>query len=145
VLAARDRPLVLAVGNDRQFAALCTVVGRPELGLDDRFATNPARVAHRDALARELTTALAVQDADAWFTALTAAGVPCGPINDIAEAFDLGQRLGLEPVVDAGGLPSVADPVELSATPVRYHLAPPDVGADAEWLLRYLAERDAAR
>jgi crotonobetainyl-CoA:carnitine CoA-transferase CaiB-like acyl-CoA transferase len=145
VLAARDRPLVLAVGNDGQFRALCEVVGRPELGHDARFATNPDRVAHRGVLAQELTQALAGRDADEWFTVLTAVGVPCGPINDVADAFALADKLGLGPVVDAGGSPSVADPLDLSATPARYDMAPPALGADREWLLAHLAERDRSR
>ena len=69
--------------------------------------------------------------------------MPCGPINDVAEAFALAERLGLRPVVDAGGAPSVADPLELSATPARYDGGPPELGASTEWLLGYLAERDA--
>jgi crotonobetainyl-CoA:carnitine CoA-transferase CaiB-like acyl-CoA transferase len=144
VLPARDRALVLAVGNDRQFRSLCSVLGRTDLADDDRFRTNPERVAHREVLAAELTAALAARDADDWFTALTAAGVPCGPINDVAGAFDLATRLGLAPVVDAGGAPSVADPLVLSATPARYDLAPPALGADRDWLLEHLAARDAA-
>jgi crotonobetainyl-CoA:carnitine CoA-transferase CaiB-like acyl-CoA transferase len=134
-----DRALVLAVGNDGQFRALCTVLGRPELGEDARFATNPARVAHREALVAELSAELASRDADAWFAELAAAGVPCGPINDIAAAMDLATALGLAPVVDAGGVPTVADPVTLSATPVTYRRRPPAVGADNEDLLRWLA------
>ena len=65
---------------------------------------------------------------------LTAVGVPCGPINDVAEAVRLADSLGLGPVVDAGGVPTVADPLELSATPVRYRRPPPAVGADDDWL-----------
>ena len=139
-LQAADKPLVLAVGNDRQFAALCVVLGRPELSEDQRFVTNPQRVAHRDALADELTAALSTRPADDWFGDLTAAGVPCGPINDIAAAVDLASSLGLAPVVDAGGVPSVADPLTLSATPVRYDRRPPAVGADSAEVLRWLAE-----
>ncbi len=137
---AADKPLVLAVGNDRQFASLCEVVGRPELSVDPRFATNPQRVAHREALAGELAAALSTRPADDWFGDLTAAGVPCGPINDIAAAVDLATSLGLAPVVDAGGVPSVADPLTLSATPVRYDRRPPAVGADSAEVLQWLAD-----
>ena len=71
--------------------------------------------------------------------------MPCGPINDVADAFALAERLGLDPVVDAGGAATVADPLDLSATPPRYDLAPPALGADRDWLLAHLAERDRTR
>ena len=137
-----DRPMVLAVGNDGQFRALCSALGRPELGVDARFATNPARVAHRDELVAEVGAELAGHDADHWFAELAAAGVPCGPINDIAAAVALADSLGLAPVVDAGGVPTMADPVTLSATPVTYRRRPPAVGGDNNELLAWLAEGD---
>ena len=125
VFSAADRPLVLAVGNDRQFAALMAVLGREELSGDARFATNPARVAHRVELTREIEELLAAADADFWQERLTAAGVPCGPINDIAQAIDLAARLGLNPVIDSGGVPGVANPIRMIATPAEYRLPPP--------------------
>ena len=118
-------------------AGLCDVIGRPTLATDVRFATNPQRVANRDALNRELSGALAAATADQWWERLTPAGVPCGPINDIAAAVALAERLGLDPVVevpDAGRTrPSrqVAHPVRFSATPARYELAPPLLGDGA--------------
>jgi crotonobetainyl-CoA:carnitine CoA-transferase CaiB-like acyl-CoA transferase len=145
VFATADRPLVLAVGNDRQFAALCAVLGRPDLAGQERFATNPARVRSRVELAAELTALLAGRSADEWFERLVRAGVPCGPINDVAQAVGLAATLGLGPVVNAGGVATVADPLVLSRTPVRYATAPPAVGADTEALRGWLAERDAAR
>lgn len=135
-----DRALVLAVGNDGQFRALCQVLGRVELADDPRFTSNPQRVAHRDALGVELSSELARRPADAWFEELTAAGVPCGPINDIAAAVELATSLGLTPVVDAGGVPSVADPVTMSATPATYRRRPPALGADTAELLGWLAD-----
>jgi len=137
-----DRPLVLAVGNDGQFRALCSALGRSELGADPRFATNPARVAHRDELVVEITAELARRDADHWFGLLAAAGVPCGPINDIAAAVGLADSLGLSPVVDAGGVATIADPMTLSATPVTYRRRPPAVGADNDELLAWLHAQD---
>jgi crotonobetainyl-CoA:carnitine CoA-transferase CaiB-like acyl-CoA transferase len=133
-----DRPIVLAVGNDGQFRALCSVLGRPELGAEPRFATNPSRVAHRDELVAELTVELRRRDADHWFTELAAAGVPCGPINDIAAAVGLATELGLQPVADAGGVPTIADPVSLSVTPATYRRRPPAVGADNDDLMDWL-------
>ena len=138
VLDTADRPLALAVGNDRQFVALAGVVGRPELATDPRFATNPSRVAHRDALAAELTAALAARPAEEWAALLAAAGVPCGPINDVGDAMALAERLGLAPVVTVDGVATVADPIGLSATPVCYLLPPPALGAHTDEVLREL-------
>jgi crotonobetainyl-CoA:carnitine CoA-transferase CaiB-like acyl-CoA transferase len=143
-LMASDKPLVLAVGNDRQFRALCGVIGRPQLAVDERYATNPQRVSHRDALAEELTTALGRRQASEWFTELAAAGVPCGPINDVGAAMQLAESLGLAPVADAGGVATVADPVRMSGTPPRYERRPPAVGADSDEILAWLWPEDRA-
>ncbi|MFI8911519.1 CaiB/BaiF CoA transferase family protein [Streptomyces sp. NPDC053513] len=140
VFEARDRPLVLAVGNDRQFGALCERLGLPELAGDPRFATNTARVAHREELVEALAGPLGTRTADAWFEELTAAGVPCGPINDLAAAFDLADRLGLAPRVpeSAAGPGQVAHPIRLDATPPSYRTAPPRLGEHTEDVLAEL-------
>lgn len=127
VYRTADRPIVLAVGNDRQFAALAEVLGADDLAVDERFATNPARVAHRVELTALLEDLLATAGADDWQERLHAVGVPCGPINDIAQAIDLADRLGLEPVVDAGGVKGITSPIQMSATPPTYRSAPPDL------------------
>ncbi|MFF5427893.1 MULTISPECIES: CaiB/BaiF CoA transferase family protein [unclassified Streptomyces] len=130
VFEARDRPLVLAVGTDRQFRALCERLGRPELAGDERFATNTARVAHREELVAALAGPLGTRTADAWCEELTAAGVPCGPINDLAAAFALADRLGLDAHVppSAAGPGQVAHPIRFGATPPSYRAAPPRLG-----------------
>ena len=116
-----DRLMVLAVGNDKQFRSLATVLGVPELADDARFATNPARVAHRHELNGALAPLLRTRGADDWWKLLAAAGVPCGPVNDLADAFRLATDLGLRPVVELDGAgrsaPSrqVAFPAALSA------------------------------
>jgi crotonobetainyl-CoA:carnitine CoA-transferase CaiB-like acyl-CoA transferase len=127
-----DRQLVIAVGNDRQFRACAEVLGAPEWADDERFASNPARVANREALYAAMVGRLASAGAEYWFKELTAVGVPAGPINDIADAFALAERLGLEPVADAAGEPTVASPLRFSRTPVTYRNAPPglDDGED---------------
>lgn len=131
VFPTADRPFVLAVGNDRQFAALCEVLGRPDLPADERYATNSARVANRQELVAILNDTLSTASADHWFDALTARRVPCGPLNDIADAIALADRLGLDPVVEIedprrdSPFRSVANPIRMSATPPRYRSAPP--------------------
>ncbi|HTU27863.1 MAG TPA: CoA transferase [Solirubrobacteraceae bacterium] len=128
--------LVLAVGNERQFAALCDVVGAPELAADARFATNPARVAHREELKSALIERLAARPAAEWAADLTDARVPAGVVNDVAGAFALATEIGLEPVVavpDAetgDSVPLTRNPIRLSATPASYRSAPPPL-ADA--------------
>ena len=136
VFATADKPLVLAVGNDRQFAALVKVLGVAEMAADERFAGNTARVAHRDELRAVLEDLLAADGADAWYAALTAARVPCGPLNDIAGAIAYAQNLGLSPVVgiddpDSGTVAQIANPIRLSATPAAYRTTPPRLGADS--------------
>jgi crotonobetainyl-CoA:carnitine CoA-transferase CaiB-like acyl-CoA transferase len=137
-LATADRPLVVAVGNDGQFARLCRVLGLPEAATDPRFATNADRVANRDALAELLERALAARGAADWVAALSEAGVPCGLVNDVGEAFALAERLGLEPVATAGGVPQVANPIRLSSAPASYRLAPPALGEHTAEVLGWL-------
>lgn len=140
VFQAADRAIVIAAGNDRQFGALCRVLGLDGLAADPRFATNAARVAHRDDLVARLTRALAARTAAEWFTALTAAGVPCGPINSVADAFSLAAELGLRPVVGEGAAAQVANPIGLDVTPPEYRLPPPALGQDEQWVREILGE-----
>ncbi|MEZ5158283.1 MAG: CoA transferase [Candidatus Nanopelagicales bacterium] len=144
VFATADRPMVIAVGNDAQFSRLANALGEPTLPHDPRYATNSARVEHRAELKRDLEGRLTHQSADHWQTALTAVGVPCGPINDIQQGFALAERLGLSPVVTIDDprreapLPQVANPVGYSATPPTYRSAPPMVGEDRDEVLALL-------
>jgi crotonobetainyl-CoA:carnitine CoA-transferase CaiB-like acyl-CoA transferase len=139
----QDGMIMLAAGNDSQFAKLCEVIGRPELAHDPRFATNAARVRHRDALTALVQEALAAQPAARWTRDLSAAGVPCGPVNDIAQVFadphlqHRGVRIGMEHPV-AGTLPLLASPLRLSQTPVEYRLPPPLLGEHTEAVLSRL-------
>ncbi|MET2010690.1 CoA transferase [Microbacterium chocolatum] len=141
--ATADGTLVIAVGNDRQFAHLCRVLGTPVLAEDPRFATMPARNAHRELLHALLTEALRSRPAAAWAPLLTDAGVPCGPLNDIAGGIRMAEGLGLEPAVTAGpkgdGVPTVRHPIRYSSGPVDYTKAPPGLDADRERILRWLA------
>jgi crotonobetainyl-CoA:carnitine CoA-transferase CaiB-like acyl-CoA transferase len=135
-LRTADRPIAVAVGTDAQFRALARTVG---LADDGRFQTNSDRVRRRGELVDELERLLAHQPADHWIAALTAVGVPCGPVNSVADGFGYAEALGLDPVVrlpdphgadgtdgtDGAEVASVANPVRLSGSPVSYRLAPP--------------------
>ncbi|WP_162467354.1 CaiB/BaiF CoA transferase family protein [Streptomyces cavernae] len=141
-----DRPIAIAVGNDRQFAALAETVGDRGLALDDRFRTNADRVAHRAALRDVLTERLGAAGADHWSAVLLTAGVPAGPVNTLDEAFAFAQKLGLPGIVDIPAAPAdapeerpsrqVANPIGLSATPARYRLPPPRLGRHTAEILR---------
>lgn len=121
--------LVVAVGNDRQFAALAAVLGRSALASDPRFVTNERRVANRAALRAELHELLACKSAEDWADALTAVRVPAGLVNDVAAAFALADRLGLRPIVaiptPGGELRLPRNPIGLSLTPPTYRMPPP--------------------
>jgi crotonobetainyl-CoA:carnitine CoA-transferase CaiB-like acyl-CoA transferase len=130
LLPCADGDLVLAVGNDRQFTALCEVLGAPDLATDERFATNPARVHNRAELRAELTPLLASGTAADWSAVLTDAHVPAGVVNDIAGAFALATDLGLNPIValpreDGSTVSLCRNPINLSATSPVYRSAPP--------------------
>ena len=122
--------IVVAVGNDRQFAALCEVVGEPALADDGRFATNGDRVANREALRGELERLLAERPAADWVGDLTEARVPAGQVNDVGGAFALAESLGLGTIVDVpredGSTARLTrNPLRLSRTPATYRCAPP--------------------
>ena len=131
--ATRDGHAVLAVGNDGQFARFCAAAGRPELAGDERFSTNSARVRHREELVRLLEPMLATRTTREWASALDAASVPFGPINDLAAVFDdphvRARGLRVEaPHATCGHVPMIASPIRLSGTPARHDLAPPTLG-----------------
>lgn len=135
-----DASLVIAVGNDTQFRTCCAVLGRADWADNPRFATNPDRVRNRDDLYGLMAERLRQRRADEWFALLSAAGVPCGPINDVAGAVDLADRLGLQPVVEVGGVPTIANPITFSRTPTRYRSPPATLGQDTEAVLGSLKD-----
>lgn len=126
-----DRSIVIAVGNDGQFVKLCDELGIPEIANDERFATNPDRVAHRIELNELLAAQFSKQGADHWWKALSNCGVPCGPINAIDDAFELATSLELNPIItieqDGELRRQIANPITFSKTPVRYDVAPPSL------------------
>jgi crotonobetainyl-CoA:carnitine CoA-transferase CaiB-like acyl-CoA transferase len=142
-LQTADGVLAVAIGNDAQFAKLCSLLGLPELADDDRFRVNGARVDHRVELTATLERALASHTATVWAARMIAAGVPCGPINDLGGAFALANELDLGPVTtmqSATGtsIAQLSNPIRLSGTPVRYTVPPPTLGGDTEAVLRWL-------
>ncbi|MGZ5157447.1 MAG: CaiB/BaiF CoA transferase family protein [Caldimonas sp.] len=140
VFEVADGHLVLAVGNDGQFARFCAVAGCSELTRDPRFARNADRVRQRAALVPLLAAVLKRRKRGDWIAALEKAKVPCGPINDLAEVFADPQVRSRGMTVEvthplAGPIRVVASPLRLSATPVRYRRAPPLLGADTDEVL----------
>lgn len=142
-----DGHINLAVGNDRQFQRLCAVLGVADLGSDERFATNRARVANRVELTRLLSDRLTTRPGAHWLAALEEADVPAGPINSLSAAFadpqvvHRGLALTL-PHAAAGTVPGVANPVKFSHTPNVDSTAPPDLGADTGSVLAGLLGLD---
>lgn len=138
-----DGQVMIAAGNDTQFAKLCEAVGRPELARDPRFARNQARVRNRELLTSTLDTLLREKPVAYWTETLAQAGVPCGPINDIAHVFEdpqvrhRGMRIEMAHPL-AGALPLVGSALRLSATPVEYRLPPPLLGQHTDQVLTSL-------
>jgi formyl-CoA transferase len=150
VFRARDAFLIVAVGNDGQFAKFCEVIGAPEWPIDPRFASNPARVRHRELLVELITGKLAARDAADWLRLLEPAGVPCGPINDLRQVFDDPQvrHRGLQvraPHAVAGEVTMVANPMRFSETPITYEVAPPVLGEHTEQVLREVLGLEGAK
>ncbi|HET9699570.1 MAG TPA: CaiB/BaiF CoA-transferase family protein [Burkholderiales bacterium] len=129
----RDGNIVLAVGNDRQFARFCEIAGQPALASDPRFATNAARVRHRAALVPRIAELMAGRRTAEWVAALEEAGVPCGPINTLDQVFadpqvrHRGLRIEAEHP-EAGSVPLVASPLRFPGAPPRDCSPPPGLG-----------------
>ena len=125
---ASDRPLVIAIGNDRQFAKLAELAGHPEWTTDPRFATNAARVANRAEIVRLVSEAIRQRPAAYWFERLEAAGIPAGPINRISEALADVQAQHRQMIRTIAGVPMVGSPVRLDGERADSDLAPPALG-----------------
>jgi crotonobetainyl-CoA:carnitine CoA-transferase CaiB-like acyl-CoA transferase len=143
VFRASDAHLIVAVGNDSQFARFCEVTGLDPLAADPRYATNPGRVAHRDELVGLIAARLATRPASEWLADLESAQVPCGPINDLAQVFADPQvaHRGMVATLEhpaAGPVRLVANPMRFSATPARSESAPPLLGQHTEEILHGL-------
>jgi crotonobetainyl-CoA:carnitine CoA-transferase CaiB-like acyl-CoA transferase len=137
-LATGDGDLIIAVGNDRQFRKLAEALGDPGLADDERFRTVGRRNDNREELRPLLLERLAAKPAQEWFRILTDAGIACGPINDIRGGVELAGDLGLEPVVTAGDVPTIRNPIRMSASPARYDLPPPELNAHGDEIRAWL-------
>ena len=131
VFDCADGHVILAVGNDRQFAALCGLLGCPEIADDPRFATNPARLAHRAELTEALTARTLTWDRDALLAACAEAGVPAGPINDMADVFADPQVIARGLAIGPKDKPGVRVPIRMSGAPVGHPDPAPDLGTAA--------------
>jgi crotonobetainyl-CoA:carnitine CoA-transferase CaiB-like acyl-CoA transferase len=142
-MPASDGEFFLAVGNDEQFQRFCRVAGLSPLATDDRFATNPARVAHHEELRRLLSSVLATRTRAEWIAELTAAGVPCGDVRDVPEVLADPQVLARRMIevvqhAAAGPLQVLGVPIKLSDTPGAVRTAPPTLGQHTERVLNEL-------
>ena len=150
VLPASDGHIIIAVGNDGQFRRFCEFAGRPDLADDPRFRTNAARVRNRVALYDLLPDIMRTKTQAEWNDGLAKLGVPCSPVNDIAQVFDDPQVTAREmkltlPYPGAAGdkVDLIANPIKMSATPPEYKQAPPKVGEHTEEVLRELLDMSA--
>ena len=145
-----DGWIIVAVGNDGQFRKFVEAGGRAELADDERFATNPSRVRHRDTLVPILAEMVKTRGKADWIGTLEAAGVPCGPINDLDEVFDneqvvaRGMQVSL-PHPCGADVKLVRNPIRMSATPPDARTAPPLLGAQTEDVLRDMLGYDDER
>ena len=142
-----DGDMILAIGNDGQFARFCEIAGHAEWSGDLRFATNAARVRNRVELIPLLRQTTVMKTTAQWIALLENAAVPCGPINDLAGVFSDPQVIhrGLRvdmPHAAGGAAPQVANPIHFSATPIEYRRAPPLLGQDTEAVLKNLGRSE---
>ncbi|HSV44650.1 MAG TPA: CaiB/BaiF CoA-transferase family protein [Ramlibacter sp.] len=143
VFATADAPMILAVGNDAQFTRFCGVAALEGLSQDSRYATNPQRVAHREQLCQLIGQQLKLRPRADWLAALEGAGVPCGPVNDLAEVFAdphvkaRGAELRMPcEWAEGGEIGLLANPLKMSATPPTYRQPPPRLGEHGAEVLR---------
>jgi len=147
--ATADGHIILAVGNDEQFRRFCEAAGCAHIAADPRYLTIAERNAHRDTLIPALAEVLRQRSSRDWVERLEAAQVPCGPINTIKDVFEdpqviaRGMRLDL-PHPRAGTLPSIANPIRFSGTPIEYTHAPPVLGQHTDEVLRDVLGLDNA-
>jgi formyl-CoA transferase len=139
---ATDRPIIIAVGNDRQFARLAELCGHPEWASDDRFASNGARVANRAEIVRLVADCIRQKPADEWQASLEAAGIPSGPINTVTQALADVQAQHRGMVRTIAGTPQVGSPVRLDGERADCDLPAPALGQHTREILGNLLDDD---
>jgi formyl-CoA transferase len=132
---AADQPIIIAIGNERQFGRLAQICGHPEWTDDERFASNGARVANREEMVRLVSEAIAHKPAAEWLEQLEAAGIPAGPINRISQALSDVQAQHREMVRTIAGMPLVGSPVRLDRARADSDLPPPGLGEHTDEVL----------
>lgn len=143
VFAASDGHLIVATGNESQYRAYCQVIERPDLAEHPDYSTNAKRLANRHVLVPLLESIMRTRPRDEWIAGLQKVGVPCGPINTIAQVFDTPQAKARElwrevPHPLAGTAPTTANPIRFSDTPIEYRYAPPLLGQHTDEILKEL-------
>ncbi|MFL6750039.1 MAG: CaiB/BaiF CoA transferase family protein, partial [Sphingomicrobium sp.] len=139
---AADQPIIIAVGNDRQFARLAEICGHPEWTGDERFESNGSRVANRDEIVRLVGEAIRQKPAAEWLQQLEAAGIPAGPINSIIQALSDVQAQHRAMVRTIAGIPLVGSPVRLDGARADSDLPPPALGEHTGEVLAGLTDAD---
>ena len=143
-LPTKDRDLIIAAGNDKQFRALCKVLEIESVADDSRFTANSDRTANREQLRPLLLARLAEWAADDLFIALNKVGVPCGPINTIGDGVELAEKLGLKPRVAVGEgdrkVDLIRNPITFSEGELSYELPPPQLGEHSDEIRKWLEE-----
>jgi formyl-CoA transferase len=147
---ASDQPIIIAVGNDRQFAKLAAIVGHPEWASDQNYATNSARVAARDTLVPMIAGIIASKPAAEWLEELEAAGIPAGPINTISQALADPQAVHRGSQLSLGGgalgeVPMVGSPIRLDGQRADALLPPPALGEHGDLLSEWVSSDELQR
>lgn len=142
-MPTKDKDLIIAAGNDKQFRSLCEVLGIPGVADDQRFAVNADRTKNREELRPHLLEKLREWNADDLFVALNKVGVPCGPINSIGDGVELAEKLGLRPRVTVGegdrAVDLIRNPIDFSDAELRYELPPPRLGEHSDEIREWLS------
>jgi len=147
VMPCADGYVILAVGNDSQFAKFCDFAGRPDLAEDPRFATNELRVRNRKALYDLLPEITRAKTQAEWVDGLAKLGVPCSPVNTVDQVFadpqvrSRGMQISLpHPLAGKGSVDLIGNPIKFSETPVDYRRPPPTLGQHTDEVLRELLD-----